>query len=146
MESPSGYLVNGYTSISALPSAFDKLFDNAAHSFFLTRNWFELLENTTRVDRDRFIYLTAELDDDPVAMMALRTPAGQLGSSLQGQNTGATSAASLTNWYCCLYDVLLSPEITDKRNIVRMLVHEYKKQYGKPAVVEFNYLDQHSEP
>ncbi|MFQ5642239.1 MAG: GNAT family N-acetyltransferase [Thiogranum sp.] len=142
--SPLSYSVQRYNSIGELPGAYDDLFQSAACSFFLTRSWFEILENTARPERDRFFYLTVEAATQPLALMALRTPAGQLGSSLQGQNTGTGSIASLTNWYSCHYDLLISPAITDTDAVIRLLVSKLRKQLGKGAVIEFNYLDKRS--
>jgi CelD/BcsL family acetyltransferase involved in cellulose biosynthesis len=77
--------------------------------------------------------------------MALRSPAGQLGSSLQGKNTGTASIASLTNWYSGFYDLLLSPALFDPEAVVRRLIDGVREKLGKGAVVEFNYLAQRAE-
>ncbi|GMQ88574.1 MAG: hypothetical protein BMS9Abin09_0002 [Gammaproteobacteria bacterium] len=142
--SPPSYSVHRYNSIDELPDACDALFASAACSFFLTRSWFGILENTTRPERDRFFYLTVETDTQPLALMALRAPAGQLGSSLQGQNTGTGSIASLTNWYSGHYDLLLSPTLTDTDAVVQVLINDLRKRLGQGAVIELNYLEKSS--
>lgn len=141
---PPCYTVRCHDTIFDLSAEYDVLFDSAAYSFFLTRSWFEILETTTKTAQDRFFYLTVEAGTEPLALMALRSPAGQLGSSLQGQNTGAGSLASLTNWYSCLYDILLSPDAADPDAVVQKLVDTLLQHLGRAAVVEFNYLDQNS--
>lgn len=143
--SPTSYSVHCYNSISELPNIYNTFFDSAAHSFFLTRSWYEILENTTRMEEDRFFYFTVESNAEPLAFMALRSPAGQLGSSLQGQDTGADSIASLTNWYSGFYDLLLSPALVDPGVVVRKLINGVRGKLGKGAVIEFNYLDQRAE-
>lgn len=141
---PPSYLVHRYNSINDMPTAYDALFESAAYSFFLTRSWFGILESTTYPEQDQFFYLTVEMDAEPLALMALRTPAGQLGSSLQGYNTGSGSIASLTNWYSCLYDLLLSPAISDADTVVQVLVNDLRRRLGQGAVIEFNYLEKSS--
>ena len=132
-----------YDSIDELPAT--SLFSSAARSFFMTRRWFEILEKTTRTDQDRFFYLVVEIGAEPIALMALRSPAGQLGASLQGQDTGPGSIAALTNWYTSSYDILISPQLDDHRVIMRALVAELRKRLAKAAVIEFNYLDENAE-
>lgn len=141
---PPPYSVHRYDSIKILPAAYDRLFEDAAYSFFLTRSWFGILEDTTYPEQDQFFYLTVEMDAEPLALMALRMPAGQLGSSLQEYNTGSGSIASLTNWYSCLYDLLLSPEITDTDAVIQVLISDLRKQLGYGAIIEFNYLEKRS--
>ena len=138
------YSVHRYNSINELPVIYDDFFEKSAHSYFLTRSWFGILENTTRPEQDQFFYLTVEMDAAPIALMALRTPAGQLGSALQEYNTGNASIASLTNWYSCLYDLLLSPAINDTDVVIQMLIHDLKIRLGQGAVIEFNYLNKNS--
>ena len=145
VESPTCYSVHCYNSISELPDVYNTFFDGAAHSFFLTSDWFEILENTTLTEVDKFFYITVESGAEPLAFMALRSPAGQLGSSLQGQDTGTDSIASLTNWYSCFYDLLLSPALVDPGAVVRKLIDGVREKLGKGAVIEFNYLDQRAE-
>ena len=145
VESSTSNAVHCYNSISDLPDVYNSFFDSAAHSFFMTRGWYEILENTTRTEVDKFFYVTVESGGKPLAFMALRSPAGQLGSSLQGLDTGTDSIASLTNWYSGFYDLLLSPALTDPGAVVRKLIDGVRERLGKGAVIEFNYLDQKAE-
>lgn len=52
--SPTSYSIHCYNSVSELPNGYNMFFDSAAHSFFLTRGWYEILENTTRAEEDKF--------------------------------------------------------------------------------------------
>lgn len=136
--------VVAYPTLDALPSCYAAFFDDAARkSFYLTRTWFEIQLTSTIPTGERVIFWAVEAvaDDRPLALLAVRVPAGQEGSLLSRRKPGPRSMAALTNYYTCLYDVLVAPEIADPRPLLTALVRAIRQDRRQaPLVLEFNYL------
>ncbi len=136
--------VAAYPGLDSLPPCYTAFFDDAARtSFYLTRTWFEILSTSSIPTGTRVIFWAVEAaaDGRPLALLPVCVPAGQEGSLLSQRKPGPRSMAALTNYYTCLYGVLVASDIVDPRPPLRALVRAIREDRRQaPLVLEFNYL------
>ena len=135
--------VNVYADLEDLPPSYRPLFESAScDSFFLSETWFKILIDTT-LEPGACVRMYGVEEDQhatPLALFVARTPAGQNGSRFHPRWLGPTTLASMTNYQTVLYNLLLSPQVTNPSFVLRPLFETIYKESPTWTLLDVNGL------
>jgi hypothetical protein len=128
-----------YTNLAALPSGYERLFEEAAgESFYYSRPWFQNLVDTTSLPQDQLRLYGIENDranKEPLALLIARSA---------GRRSGFTSQrtlSSFSNMYSVLFGPILASRSSDTPILVGHLVHAIATEQPHWDIVHLDSLE-----
>lgn len=135
-----------YHSICALSDSAHSLMQQQSHNnLYLSKLWFStMISAGLETDAKVSIYAVESESDDCLALLLLRSPAGQNGSKFSKWVQSKHSLASLTNFQASFYAVLIDTEACGAVQIIETLVKKLSEL--KPAIhlIDLNLMSSHS--
>jgi CelD/BcsL family acetyltransferase involved in cellulose biosynthesis len=140
-----GFCVRRCTSLAELPQHYERRFSEITHgNYFLSPGWFKNFQETALESGARAIFYVVEevpAGGRPRALLPMRTPAGQNGSILNGIWLRGRTLASMTNYQSVCYAPVSSPEDSELRSVMRMLVAKVCSERPRWSLIDLNLLD-----
>ena len=141
-SSTSRFAVRVVATLNELPASYDDVFAAAPrHDFQVSRPWFENFVSTAMEDGATARFYGVEEAGEPVALLALRSPAGQPGSTLKS-GVPPRSLASLTNHQASAFG-LLHRDDTAVAAVAEALATTLAAERPTWAVIDINLLGEH---